>query len=457
MRPLIVALVFAAPALADEPVTIKLRLHAQPGKTVTTTSKHVDSGSTRLEDADGKQLLEIKPGGSETVTRTTVLEADKDGVPTKYLRSYEKATEKENGKEKTLSYQGRTLLFEKGKDGKFRVGAAGKGDLEPADAEKLVDRANKPNETEAILKQFAPRKPVKVGDSWPLDIKLIAPILDGKVDEKKSTATAKLAKVETRGKAPVGTFELDVKLALTSTSGKIDMTFDPPATATIKGTVELVIDGSSTEAKSDVVMSMKGAGKWSAPGGAAGKIVFDVTGKVTDFETAERADKDAAKVPAVAWLRAAGEWGPFKPKDGSFQVDLPSAPKEETKKNDRGDKTVTWTAEAGAGTVAYVVAITEFAGADPAAIDPKAVLDAVANSQKNAQNLKDIKQDGFPGIAFDRADTVGGKDVEFHQRVVVANGRLFQQIVISEKGKGKAAETDKFIKSFKITARPKDD
>src|SRR5215218_7283107 len=186
MRFLLSLLLLASPALADDdPVTIKLKLHPEPGRAVTTNSRHVDRGSTRIEGADGKLIAEVKPGGSETVETTTVLEADKDGVPTQYLRTYEKATETENSKTKTFTYQGRTLLYEKGKDGKVRVGVAGAGDLDPKDAEKLVERANKPSESEALMRQFAPKKPVKVGDWWPLDLKLVAAAMEVKADEAR--------------------------------------------------------------------------------------------------------------------------------------------------------------------------------------------------------------------------------------------------------------------------------
>jgi len=454
MRILLSALLLAGPALAaDEPVTIKLKLHPEPGKAVTNSSKHVDRGSTRIERPDGKLVAEIKPEGSETVETTTVLEADKEGVPIRYLRTYAKATETENGKTKTFTYQGRTLIYEKGKDGKVRVGVAGAGEVDPQDAEKLVERANKPSESEALMRQFAPKKPVKPGDSWPLDVSLVAKAMEVRADEAKSTATVKLARTDRKGGTMVGTFALDVRLVLAGTAEKFDITFDPPGSHTIKGTVELAIDGSSTESKADLAMGLTGSGTMKG----RGKVTFDVSGKVTEHQSAEQPAREA-KAPTVTWLRGPGEWAAFKPKDGSFSAELPGAPKEDRRKNPRGDNTVTWTVEADGGAVAYVVGATDFAG-DASKVDPKAILTAVANSQKGAEDVKDVKIDGHPGIEFHRADTIGGKEMEFRQRVVMVNGRMLQQIVIAEKGKGKPADADKFFQSFKVLVKPvpKDD
>jgi hypothetical protein len=178
-----------------------------------------------------------------------------------------------------------------------------------------------------------------------------------------------------------------------------------------------------------------------------------VAGKAEDRETAEQSAKEAAP-PTVAWLRAPGEWGEFKPKGGAFVVEFPGTPKEQTQKRPR-EETTLWTVEADGGSLAYVVSITSFAGADPNTINAKAVLDAVVQSQKGVTDEKEIKQDGHPGVEFRRADKLVGKDTEFRQRVVMVNGRMIQQLVVAEKGKIKADDADKFFKSLKITEKPK--
>lgn len=448
------SLLLAVPAVAEEAFTLKIKLSPDVGKTWTSSNVSKDSGSTKLLSADGKLIVEIKPGGSETIKRDTVLEIDKDGQPTKYLRFYEKATEIEDGKSKTFSYQGRTLLFEKGKDGKFRIGLAGKEEIDPKDAAKLFDKANKPSESEAILKQLNSQKPIKVGDSLKLNVKPVGEAMDAQLDEAKSSITLKLTKVATKGKTTVGTFEFDQRLLVKGMKEKVEMTFDPPAEYTMKGTLELPIDGTSTEVSAKMSAKLKGEGTWSQAG-QTGKIVFDVSGDITANESAESDNPALRKTPTVTWLAAPGEWSQLKPRDSSFHVDFPAPPKEEAKKDARGNNTVQWTASIEGGAVAFIVAKTDFAGADPAKVDAKLILETVAKNQKDPKNLKDIKQNGFPGIEFQREESTGGKTLEFHHRVVMVGGRMYQQIVIAEKDKAKPTDVERFMKSFEILEKPK--
>ena len=111
-------LALASPGRGDEVYTIKIKRYQSPGTTVAVRDTEKESGSMKFVDADGKVLHEVKRDGKENVSRTTVLEAGPDGRPVKYLRAHETATEAEDGKTKAKSYQGRTLLYERAKDGK---------------------------------------------------------------------------------------------------------------------------------------------------------------------------------------------------------------------------------------------------------------------------------------------------------------------------------------------------
>jgi hypothetical protein len=146
----------ASLAYAQDAHTIKLKIDADVGKTTTYRSSDVSTGSMKFFDPDGKLLFEQKKEGHETFYRVTILERDKDGKPTKFVRVYDKASEKEDGKTKTFSYQGRTVLFEK-KDGKFRVGVAGDPPLDAKDVEKLLKDVNKKGDANALLNTTAQR------------------------------------------------------------------------------------------------------------------------------------------------------------------------------------------------------------------------------------------------------------------------------------------------------------
>lgn len=113
--PALVVALASSLGFAQETHTIQLKLNVTPGMALTSTDTQKDKGTTKILDADGKVVKEISAGGAETVYRESVLEADKLGNPTKYLRKYEKANNTEDGKTTTYSYEGRTLLFAKGR------------------------------------------------------------------------------------------------------------------------------------------------------------------------------------------------------------------------------------------------------------------------------------------------------------------------------------------------------
>lgn len=117
---------------AQDKHSIKFKIDTDVGKRITYRSFDISTGSMKFFRADGKLVSEHKNERSETSYRTTVFERDKDGTATKFVRAYDKALKKESGNTKTLSYRGRTLLFEK-RDGKFRIGVI---DEPPLDAKR---------------------------------------------------------------------------------------------------------------------------------------------------------------------------------------------------------------------------------------------------------------------------------------------------------------------------------
>lgn len=457
MRPILAVLACALPVLADDTVIIKLKLDPAVGVAQKSSEVSKDRGVMKFEGPDGK-TIEIHPEGSQTVNRDTILRVDKDGRPTQFLRTYEKATESEDGKTKTFSYQGATLLYEKGADGKFRVGVGARGkeaaEIAPKDAERLFDKANKPGDRDAILRQLVTGKPVRVGDSWKLALKPMAEAMEAELDESRSSISAKLTAVATKGKARVGTFEIEQRLAVKGFKQRgLEATFDPPADYTMTATVELAIDGSSAEYTIRSKGGLKGQGKLAESGQTA-KVEFDMSGDINVHVSAEEPAKTAAP-STVAWLPRPGEWLTIKPKDGLFSVEFPTAPTEQSHKDPRASSMVTWTSSTEGGRVNFFVAVTDFAGADATKLDPKAMVASVPKTQKEVRDVKDVTIDGHPGIEFRSAEKMGDREVEVWQRVVMANGRMVHQVVIADKGKGKPADADRFFRSFKILVKPK--
>lgn len=439
---LLLAAALTSAAGAQDRHAIKIKVDVDRGRSVTHQATASGSVSMKAFDAEGKQLFEKSMEGSETVYRLTVLEADKDGRATKYLVAYDKAIEKEDGKTKAYSYQGRTVLFEK-KDGKFRIGVAGDPPLDDVDLRKLAENADKPGETTTILRNLAPAGPVAVGDTWTVPLKPIADAVEVfTMDASKSSVTAKLLKVYSKGKGQFGTIEVTTQYHVTSLSfGDLKVKLDRPSVATNRMTFDLAIDGSTVERTLREEASFKAEGRLSV-GEVERRVVMEIAGKETSERSAEVYIAKALTVPKVTFAPAPGEWTEFKPKDGRFLVKFPGQPKVTTSKAANYTETK-WVVEIENGTVAYGVVLTEFADTDPAALQ-KAVLGSYAGVRGN----KDIKLNGFPGVEFTHDREVNGFKVVVAERLVVTKNWSVEIMAIAIKGK--SAEDKKFFDSFQL-------
>jgi hypothetical protein len=174
----VILLSACAAEAAEQKYSIKLKTYPEAGKTVTVRDTDKDTGSVKFFDPDGKLVNEVKPKIREKVYSITVLARKKSDAPAeKFTRVYEKATETENGKSKTLSYQGRTVVFEL-KEGKYWVGVVGKPPLDEKDLDEFIEKANHyPSGDADFDKAMMPAKPVTVGDRWTADPKPFEDVL----------------------------------------------------------------------------------------------------------------------------------------------------------------------------------------------------------------------------------------------------------------------------------------
>ena len=322
------------------------------------------------------------------------------------------------------------------------------GDLpaRPEDVEDLYKSAGKPSEWDEIMKQLAPGKSVRVGDSWPLDPKPItAAMEEGRFDLSKSAASAKLAKVYTKGKVRFGSFEVTAKFVFTEmTDDRLAATFDPPALYEIKGTVDVAIDGTSTETSRKAKQSLKGDGRWSA-GGTTGRLLFDVAGDEEVNRSAESDDPVSQKVPAVTWLARPGEWVEFKPKDGKFEAKFPGTPTE-TSQVKEGVTQSQWVVKLDRAGVQFRIIATESPHLKK--VDAKKRLDGLVDSIKGLKSRKDIEVSGLPGV--DAIYEVEAEEFAFgvSRRILISSEQTFDLLVIAPKGK--TAESEKFFDSFRV-------
>ena len=225
------------------------------GKSVESRAAWKIAATFKTADSTGKVLGEtaMTQTNEEVSTMTVLAKGDKQRD--KYKMFFEKAVQEEAGKVTPFSYQGRMILFER-KGDKFTVTRRGGTRLHREDLEPLVNRANvqlKQDYNELIM----PKKPVQVGESWPVASKELAKELAKglNIDVARTKAQAKLARVYQKDGKQFGVIELEMKLVLDSLKqGGREVKFDLPAALDVKATLDTAIDGSTTAG----IMTMTG-------------------------------------------------------------------------------------------------------------------------------------------------------------------------------------------------------
>jgi hypothetical protein len=437
----------AANARGQDSYTIRLKFDGDIGKTIAYHSSLTSAGSIKAFDANNKLIFERKPEGDVIAYRVTVLDRDTDGRATRYIRVYEKATETADGKATTLSYQGRTVLFEK-VDGKFRIGVVGEPPLIAKDSDKLYEKANKKSRGDALLRHLSPGKSVKVGDSWTIPIKPLAEsmIEDSTIDLEKSSATAKLVNVYKMGKSQFGTFDVSIKFTIKAEKDDGEtVTFDPPGLMTLNTRVDVAIDGSTTERKEAGSVSM--IGKSTAEKfGMKVRIEIDMKGKGGDEHSAEIDDPRARIAPRVIYAAAPGEWIEFKQKDHAFQAKFPGNPVKKSSTSATGVTTTEYMVET--DRFAYAVLVNDYP-ADKFKLDP-ATAYANLKKLKDIMESNDIKIAGLPGVELKQQVK---KDVttKVTQRCLVVGQRMYQLMVAVREGH--TVDAKQFFDSFRLDAK----
>jgi len=238
----------------DGPITIKLR-KAGPGDTVKETK--TESGKTKVvisimgkdETKDEDTLTKL------AFTDEVIEKAAGAAKPTKVKRTYDKAEMTKSGAKVDLGLDGKIVLIEK-KDDAYTYTVDGK-DVSGEAADMLKKEfATKKSSSED---DFLPNKPVKVGDTWIVDVAKIAPELaEGGmvIDEKASKATGKLVKIYDKAGAKFGVLEIEMDLVVSKLKAAQEIPLKEGSKLMIKITMDGCVDG--TSATGGGVMSMKG-------------------------------------------------------------------------------------------------------------------------------------------------------------------------------------------------------
>jgi hypothetical protein len=453
VRPFLVSLLVLASTVVPtqaQTYTIKLKVDPDPGRSVVCRESVKGSGVRKFFDPDGKLLNESKPDDTETVFTETTLEKG-DPCAVKYKRVFEQASVTKSGeKPKTLSYERRTLLFER-TDGKYRVGVVGKPPLDENDRRELIKEANDRAESTGSFHAFTPAAPVKVGESWKLDLKpYVAATMKGAlVDLDKSSGEVRLVKVYTKEGTQFGILEVKIRILVTGFNESAR--FDAPATYEIDRTLDAAIDGTSTAYVSSSTETLKAKGKVVQDKDVRQLFEFDIKGVLRTEQSAEKDDPKGREVPLAEFVSDKPEWKGFTSKEGRFSADFPGTPKETTDKSEKGYVTTHLVGTTDMGSIAYLVAFTDFTG-DLAKVDPAIILGKFGGpNDKDAKSRKDITLNGFPGVevVYQQQQSM----IILTHRYYVVKGRLYQVAVAIEKGKGGAAETERFLGSFRLAEK----
>lgn len=240
---LAVGLAAGAVAAADEAVTIKIK-KAGKGDVVKETKGEEVENLINATVAGMASKEEEKAGSKLTYTDEILARGDKDPKPTKLKRTYESAEQTVRGEKVDLGLKGKAVLIEKGKD-EYTFTVEG-GKLSKEAAELLGKEFNKKDEPD-LEELLVPKKAVKVGDTWEVDVTAVAGMFGDQmsVDKEKAKATGKLVKVYDKDKVKYGVIEFTSELPIQSvTLMKQPVKASDGSKIKVVITVDVCIDGS---------------------------------------------------------------------------------------------------------------------------------------------------------------------------------------------------------------------
>jgi len=171
----------------------------------------------KLVDAAGKVLKDSTKRTGESLVYAQVLLPDADGKGKRLRRRYDKAETSNGDKATPLAAQNKTVVVQLGA-GRSLVKLDGEGEL-PADEVRFLEEhlaAEAAEDTLFYLGPQLPRKPVRLGAAWPLDLEYMAKQLgpDMPIDLTASRGTGKLLRVYELAGARFGVLEFHLVLAV---------------------------------------------------------------------------------------------------------------------------------------------------------------------------------------------------------------------------------------------------
>jgi hypothetical protein len=244
----------------------------------------------KILDSNGQAIMEKKEvKGHNFIFRETGIErAAGGGDLVKLKRAYKKAARIVDGDRRTLPFQGETVMIEKSKDGPFSFQIVDGETLMGEDIKELHEEFNKGGASK-LVELFLPRKAVKAGETWKVDVNLLAKEFskDGKIeiDAAKSTGSGKFVKAYQKDGKQFGVMELTVTMAVSHLVGD-DGNKNPTKVGKITIKIELdgAIDGSLAETKTKLTIDGEIRASLQVNGMDV-NVEINLSGKVDDQRT----------------------------------------------------------------------------------------------------------------------------------------------------------------------------
>ena len=290
-------LMAAAPVRLGDAFTIKLK---KSGKGSVTQHKKEETTNPRFKvvDSDGNVIKDEKKAQTSIEEyKETILAKEMGKRPTKLRRVYSKAIIKTDSKEKTLPYEGKTLLIEK-KGDRYHFILEGGAELKGEDANLLDPAFNKPDGDDSDNaeqeKVFLPKKPVAVNETWKIDpAEVIKYLWKGKqhffpLDKSKATAQGKLLRVYKNDGRQYGVFDIDFSVPI-----KGDFPLDKNEKAPVQEgskmafriQVDCCIDGISGDGVLDSSVNIDCTMTFKTPDGQQCKVIVQAVEKSKERTT----------------------------------------------------------------------------------------------------------------------------------------------------------------------------
>ena len=260
--------------------TLKIKGSPAVGKSITVTegAKLNIAFSIAL---DNNVLMEEKKVAEEAKEYTEKVVEAGDKGPDKFTRTFKKAVKGEEGNLNKLSYDGKTIIFER-KGDKFEAKPE-EGDVTEKDLTELLKNVN--NKTNDA--QLVPKAAVKVGDTWKLPKEamqsLLGDLKDG-ADFDNFKGTGKLLKAYKKDGQQWGSIEIAVSVPVKK-FGPLELEKTIPFD--LKLTLDTAIDGSTTESQVKGSVTVRGKSQVEQNGQT---IMLDI-----DVNAAIRREQSAEK------------------------------------------------------------------------------------------------------------------------------------------------------------------